>query len=130
MRLPQVQASPLVPQALLDKPSAPTPDRHWGALTERKCIRVKHAEPHPLAGQTVKLTGVTIDGEADPLYRVEDWWDRVSGSSWMYAEGNPAALKYAMRSAMAHLPLNDEVVYGKVGPLGHIVHVNELETPA
>lgn len=58
---------------------------------------------------------------------VEDWWDRVSGGSWTTAQGNPAALKYAVRTGIAAcVPTDDEVVYGKIGGLGHLVHVTEL----
>lgn len=91
-----------------------------------------HAEPHPLAGQTVKIrddAGAEIGGAT---YRVEDWWDRMYGGSWMTADGNPAAMKYALRIGMnsSYLtPLDDEVVYGKVDGLGHLVHVSELVTP-
>lgn len=79
-----------------------------------------HNESHPLAGQTVRLTS----GEE---YRLEDWWDTLTGGSWMFADGNPAALNYAMRSAAANLPLDNEVVYGKIGAFGHLVHVSELD---
>ncbi len=87
---------------------------------------VIHAEAHPLAGQTVQIDLPDIGtGE----YVIEDWWDRVTGGSWMHAQGNPAALKYAIRSVFASLPTDDEVVYGKFGPFGHLVHVSELPTP-
>lgn len=88
-------------------------------------------EPHPLAGKKVKIK----DGVNDPAqkqvvggaeYVIEDWWDRLTGGSWMFADGNPAALHYAMRSAFNQLPINDDVVYGKIGNLGHLVHVSEL----
>lgn len=91
-----------------------------------------HAESHPLAGTTVRIK----DGVTDPAqgavvagaeYRVEDYWDRVAGGSWSMAEGNPAALHYALRSAVNDLPLDDEVLYGKIGSLGHLVHVSELD---
>ncbi|MFJ4828463.1 hypothetical protein ACIP79_00755 [Streptomyces sp. NPDC088747] len=82
-----------------------------------------HDAAHPNAGRTV-----TVDmGDGPVPYDIEDWWDRISGGSWMFAEGNPAALKYAVRSAFANLPTDDEVVYGKVGHLGHIVHVSEIK---
>lgn len=97
-----------------------------------------HADPHLLAGQTVKLNikepvGARYEPES-PLFTelraqefdVEDWWDRVAGKSWMDCDGNPAALKYAMRSGFSKLPLDNEVVYGKVGSYGHLVHVSEL----
>lgn len=93
-----------------------------------------HLEPSPLAGKTVKIkTHVTHPqnpnfGGSD--YRVEDWNDRVMGKSWMYATGNPAALIYAMRAATAkpRLPVDDEVLYGKVGGLGHLAHISEIES--
>lgn len=89
-----------------------------------------HSEKHPLAGKTVKLKENinTPNGElGGQEYRIEDWWDRVFGKSWMFADGNPAAVIYAMRSGMKNLPMNDEVVYGKVGAFGHLIHVSELD---
>lgn len=95
-----------------------------------------HEEPFDRAGKTVKLnikipesdpsTGVLTEELRDQEYEVKDYWDRLSSGSWMDAEGNPAALKYALRSGIAGLPMDDEVVYGHVGGLGHIVHVSEL----
>jgi hypothetical protein len=90
-----------------------------------------HKEGHPLAGRKVVLNSNVakdvVQGLVKPgeVYRIEDWADRVYGRSWMDAEGNFAALHYAMRSAQG-LPLDDEVVYGHIGALGHIVHVSEL----
>lgn len=90
-----------------------------------------HTERHPLAGKLVTLNaevdkGARSELSSGMLYRVEDWWDRVSGGSWMNAKGNPACLKYAMRSAMSGLPLDNEVVYGKIDGLGHLIHATEL----
>lgn len=92
-----------------------------------------HKERHELAGKKVAIkTGPMKFGhDPDELdgseFIVEDWWDRVYGATWMHAEGNPACLKYAIRSACVGLPIDNEVVYGKVGMLGHLVHNNELE---
>lgn len=86
---------------------------------------------HPLAGKTVTLNDVTRDpsGEVVPgaTFRVEDYWQNVTGKSWTISEGNPAALKYALRTGLSggHVPL-DDVVYGKIGGFGHLVHVSEL----
>lgn len=81
-----------------------------------------HSEQHSLAGQTV-----SVDiGQGYQDYRVEDWWDRLTGGSWMDAVGNPAALNYAMRVATERLPINDDVVYGKIGAFGYLVHVSEI----
>lgn len=78
-----------------------------------------HNEPHPKAGQTV-----TLDDGTE--YRVEDWFDRLLGKSWTQANGNAAAMNYAVESAMAGLPLDDEVVYGKIGPFGHAKHDSQI----
>lgn len=84
-----------------------------------------HSDPHPLAGQTV-----TVDiGDGPEEYRLEDWWDRISGGSWMDATGNPAALGYAVRTA-GKTPIDNEVVYGKAGWAGHLVHVSEIKEEA
>jgi hypothetical protein len=47
----------------------------------------------------------------------------------MLSDGNWAAMHYALRSALVEpmLPIDDEVVYGKIGAFGHIVHVSELD---
>jgi len=86
-----------------------------------------HKEAHELAGKTVVLHCLPDPDELNgKLYRIEDWWDRVAGCSWMSCQGNPACLKYALRSAREPLPTDNEVVYGKVDGLGHLVHVTEL----
>lgn len=65
-------------------------------------------------------------------YRIEDYWDRVAGKSWMVCDGNPACLGYAMRTGLsdAPVPISDEVLYGKVNGLGHLLHVSEIEETA
>lgn len=85
-----------------------------------------HTESHFLAGKTVqaKVTGASDEGPHD--YRVEDWWDKLTGGSWMDADGNPAAINYAIRAGMHHLPIDNEVVYGKIGAFGHLIHVSEI----
>lgn len=90
-----------------------------------------HEEQSELAGQTVRIKETSTHPQ-DPdfggsKFRVKDWWDRVSGKPWGICEGNLACLIYAIRSGMAELPYDDEVLYGKVGILGHLVHISELE---
>jgi hypothetical protein len=84
-----------------------------------------HEEQHPLANQMVYLDSPTpqLDGAT---FHIEDWWDRVAGVSWMFANNNPAAMKFGIRSGFAHLPVDNEVVYGKIDGMGEIVHVSEL----
>lgn len=93
-----------------------------------------HSEQHRLARQTVTLNADhAIDhnllGDVNGMEaEVEDWWDAPSvfGSSWKFADGNPTALIYAMRSAFFGLPVDDEVVYVKVDGLGMLLHESEL----
>lgn len=61
---------------------------------------------------------------------IEDWWDRIYGSSWMFAQENPACLVYAVRTAFSKepIPSDDEVLYGHTKDgLGHLVHISEIE---
>jgi hypothetical protein len=91
-----------------------------------------HAKPHPYAGKLVELklkgSHPHIPPDATEIY-VEDWQDRVYGISWMEAVGNPAALLYAIYAAETNLPVDNNVIYGKVGVYGHIVHNSELGEP-
>ena len=90
-----------------------------------------HSEPHPLAGAVVKVTPLgaphqeLVEG-AD--FRIEDYWDRVSGRSWGDSVGNIACINYATRMGLAGGPSDDEVVYGKINGLGYLVHVSELSS--
>lgn len=96
-------------------------------------MAIVHKDPFPYAGQTVKLRKdssivefLARRGHVDPDYDIEDYWDRLTGRSWMQA-GNPASLQYVERWANGNLPTDDNVVYGKVGALGYLVHVSELD---
>ncbi len=94
-----------------------------------------HTKPHPLAGKTVRIKAHVTHPQNDKFggaeLRIEDWHDRIAGQSWMDCNGNPACIIYAMRTGLAthDVPTDNEVVYGKVGPFGHLVHVSELEIP-
>lgn len=81
---------------------------------------IVHDTPHELAGKKVRLK----DGAE---FVIEDWADRVYRRSIWKADGNPAALEYAMHSAEKHLPIDDQTVYGKVGFFGYIRHVSEID---
>lgn len=92
-------------------------------------------ETHPMAGRTVRLReGIGLfflNGEVagGKDFIVEDWVQNVFGCSVWEANGNPAAMEYAMRTGTNgnNTPMDNEVVYGKVAGLGHIVHNSELE---
>ncbi|MBR3503683.1 MAG: hypothetical protein IKO07_05495 [Clostridia bacterium] len=90
-------------------------------------------EKHPLAGQTVRLQegiGKFVQGNdaGGAEFVVEDWADNVLGRSVWAADGNPAALEYALRTATSGkpVPIDNNAVYGKVGWFGHIVHDSEI----
>ncbi|MFD7016043.1 hypothetical protein [Streptomyces sp. NPDC059928] len=90
-----------------------------------------HPAPHPLAGQTAKVTlAAPLYGQGSVMTMdviVEDWNDRVFGRSWMDMDSHMASLAYAMRSAAGSLPIDNEVVYGKVHGFGHLIHVSEID---
>jgi len=92
-----------------------------------------HKEKSVLAGKTVKIKKTATHQQVPDFggsdYLVEDWCDRIIGKSWMYANGNPACLIYAMRSAdqSPEIPIDNEVLYGHVGAFGHLVHISEIE---
>lgn len=82
-------------------------------------------EQSPLAGQAVTIK----EGEFAGLeYQVEDWWQNVSGGSWMHAVGNPTCLEYAIRTGSQDFPTpnDDEVLYGKIGGMGKLIHITEV----
>lgn len=86
---------------------------------------MKHEQESALAGQTVMIESGQFEGQE---YIVEDWWDRVTGKSWMICKGNPACLDYAARSAIEKMPIDDNVLYGKIGMFGKLIHVSQIES--
>lgn len=90
-------------------------------------------------GETVRVknkVGLSSFGEdlSNKEFRIEDWAENVLGCSWLDAQGNPAALEYALRIGFFGknnnvAPFSNDVLYGKVGCFGHLFHVNELELP-
>ena len=85
-------------------------------------------ERSEFAGKTVKIKPEAKDIGGHEI-RIEDYWMNVTGSSWMFQQGNPACLIYAMRAGFSNppLPTDDNVLYGKIDGLGHLVHVTEIE---
>ena len=95
---------------------------------------MKHNNPSELKGQTVKIKSTVKHFQFKNFggqdFVVEDWWDRLTGTSWMFAQGNPACLVYATRTAFSTIPIpdDDEVLYGHTKDgLGHLVHITEIE---
>ena len=59
-------------------------------------------------------------------FTVEGKWEALTGKSWMFSDGNPACLHYAMRIVLGKLPIDNNVYYGKINGLGHLVHAAEI----
>lgn len=94
-------------------------------------------EKSPFAGMTVKTMP---DAGNDPAsgrslgnldFCIEDWWQNITGKSWMQSDGNPAAIIYAFRigKRCGCVPIDNEVLYGKIDGLGYLFHVSELCLP-
>ncbi len=90
-----------------------------------------HDEPHELAGETATLkedaSHPRVKDFGGSEIQIEDYWDRVFGASWNHAPANPAAMIYRGRVMKQDLPGDDEVLYGKIDGLGHLVHASELQ---
>jgi len=72
-----------------------------------------------------------IAGEGPHRVTFLGWWDELEGNgSWMFADSNPAAMIYGIRSGFKGLPLDNEVLYGHLddfGGLGLLIHISELQ---
>lgn len=88
--------------------------------------KVIHSKPHPLSNKIVRINKGSFQRR---LFRLEDYWDRIDDcESWRKSAGeNPVAIFYALRVAKDRLPVNDEVVYGKIQGSGCLIHVSEFE---
>jgi len=85
-------------------------------------------EKYEHSGKQMKIKNFVSNGLAGKIIEVEDYWENVSGKSWMLSDGNIAAMNYGFRTGtQGGVPINDEVVYGKVDGLGYLLHVSELE---
>lgn len=91
-----------------------------------------HAEKSEFADQiiTVNFRGNGASGTlcGEHQIKVDDWWDHLTGSSWMRADGNFAALMYGLRSGFSGIPIDDEVLYGHDvnSHRGHLFHLSEV----
>lgn len=90
---------------------------------------MKHKESSTLSGKSIKIKEDVNELGGQSII-IEDWWDRVSGTSWMNANYNPACMSYGIRTGFSSrfIPIDDEVLYGKINGLGHLVHKIELES--
>lgn len=93
-----------------------------------------HAQPHPFARKMVRIKSGALAGND---FYLEDWWDRLMAEehrgegagepvSWQH-DSRIACTQYARRVIAENLPMDEEVVYGKIGALGYLIHVSQLE---
>jgi len=68
-------------------------------------------------------------GTSNPEIKIEGTDKEALGHSWMIADGNPAAMLFAMRSGLEGLAFDSQtqVYYGKIDGLGELVYESELE---
>lgn len=59
---------------------------------------------------------------------IEDWWDRITGKSWMENRNNSAVMMYLIRINQPgyQIPVDDEVLYGHYKGSGILIHISEL----
>jgi len=84
-----------------------------------------------LANKELKIIKGHLEGNT---ILIEDWWKKVTGENWMdSAFHNPAAYNYCLNHQSEynnHSESVDWVLYGKIGGLGYLVNISELELPA
>ena len=87
-----------------------------------------HQTQSALANTTVKIkTSVyhpNIQNFGGSNILIIDWYDRVFDHSWnTYSDGKIERVAYSLRATNG----DDEVLYGSIGTLHHLVHVSEIE---
>lgn len=87
-------------------------------------------QANTLAGKTVTIRQTAVHPQYPDFggaeIQVEDTWEKVNGTPWQRARGNPACTVYGSRVHQNKLPADDQIVYGKLNGLGVIVHVSEI----
>jgi hypothetical protein len=92
-------------------------------------------DKHIFANMTVLLL---VSNRLHPVFvKVEDYWENVSGKKWTDSQGNPAVMKFAIRTGADNLLSvldTDRSFYGKNNNLGNLFCdceiigvINELE---
>ena len=79
-----------------------------------------------VAGKTLKIKD-DVPKIGGLSFEVEDWWKNINGKSWMVSDGNPVCLTYAMRINQQNLPMDDDVLYGRINDsIKGLMHLSEL----
>lgn len=92
-----------------------------------------HKEPHPLAGKEVNVIDGPHKGE---IIRIENWdtlIDRPPGNPtppWFLRPMQVhAEMNFFKEQQERNFPMDNEVIYGKVGGLGYLMHTSDLGEP-
>lgn len=90
----------------------------------------KELKSSSLANKELKIIKGYLKGNS---IVIEDWWKKIAGEDWQTsAFHNPAAYNYCLNHQSEysnHSQSVNWVLYGKIGGLGYLVNVNELEWP-
>ena len=92
---------------------------------------ILHDKKSPLYQKEVKIKPhvyhFQIKNFGGSIIKIDDWWDRMSGGSWMEWNEYAVCTIYAMRVVLNDIPSDNNVLYGKIGDSGYLVHISELE---
>jgi hypothetical protein len=75
--------------------------------------------------QTVVLNGKYHFKEGSE-FCVEGYWEDIFGKSWMDSTGNPCAVTYGIRCGHFNIPIDNNVLYGKINGIGYLIHTSEI----
>jgi hypothetical protein len=81
-----------------------------------------HKQPSSFSGKTIQ---VEIDARLYP-FECEDWWDRVEKTDehwYQKTREKDECLEFVMRYSREGLPLDDEVLVGKVQGVRKLIHI-------
>lgn len=90
----------------------------------------KELKSSSLANKKLKIIKGYLKGN---IIIIENWWKKVTGENWMVsAFYNPTAYNYCVNHQSEYSNHNESVnwvLYGKIGGLGYLVNIKELELP-
>lgn len=86
-----------------------------------------HIHPSEHSGKGLRISQ-SVPGIGGRECIVHDYWDRMYGITWQEGreDGLAACIFYDARARAEGLPLDNEVLYVRVGSLGYLVHVTEI----
>lgn len=79
-------------------------------------------QQHPKAGEVVTIKRGSFTGQE---FRIEDWYINLTGKPWRESS-LAACIEYSIRTADT-TPIDDDVLYGHIDGIGHLVHISEVE---